>query len=197
MSAVVQANTAADGSPIITPDVVPLIGETVLAQCDATDGVEDGLVSDPDACRPDFTELVCEAGQNSPCLRPEQVATLDVWYTKGATNSAGEPLYPATIPPGSELFWPLWLTGNDTTPPLVPLFNKNFLAFMAFQDDPGESFGSADFDFDRDPPRLEFMGAIYNSDVPDLGAFAAAGGRMITGTASADAIVPHGKTVAY
>ena len=77
---------------IITPDVVPLIGEAVLAQCDATDGVEDGLVSDPDACSPDFTELVCEAGQNSPCLRPEQVATLGVWYTKGATNSAGEPL---------------------------------------------------------------------------------------------------------
>ena len=41
------------------------------------------------------------------------------------------------------------------------------------------------------------MGAIYNSDVPDLGAFAAAGGRMITWHGLTDAIVPHGKTVAY
>jgi feruloyl esterase len=68
---------------------------------------------------------------------------------------------------------------------------------MAFQDDPGEGLTALDFDFDRDPPRLAHMAAIYNADEPDLGAFAAAGGRMITWHGLADAVVPHGKTVAY
>lgn len=197
MAAVVQANTGPDGKPVVTPDVVPLIHDTVLAQCDAADGAEDGLVSDPDACTPDFASVTCEAGQNSPCLSPAQVATLGVWYATGAVNGAGEKLYPATIPPGSEPYWPLWLTGSDKAPALVPAFNRNFLAFMAFQDDPGESFGTADFDFDRDPPKLDFMGRIYNSDIPDMTAFAAAGGRMITWHGLADAIVPHGKTLDY
>jgi Tannase and feruloyl esterase len=197
MASLVQANTAADGSQIVTAEVVPLIGETVLAQCDAADGLADGLVSDPDTCRPDFTAATCSAGQNSACLSPEQVATLDAWYTTGAVDAAGERLYPATIPPGSEAFWPLWLTGSDTAPPVVPLFNRGFLQFMAFQDDPGESFGPADFDFERDPAKLAFMGKVYNSDIPDIGAFAAAGGKMITWHGLADVVVPHGKTVDY
>ena len=55
----------------------------------------------------------------------------------------------------------------------------------------------ADFDFDRDPPRLDFMAALLNADTPDLQAFADAGGRMITWHGLADAVVPHGKTVDY
>jgi len=79
----------------------------------------------------------------------------------------------------------------------VPIFNRNFLQFMAFPEDPGESFSPLDFDLDADPARLELMAGLYNSDVPDLTAFAAAGGKMITWHGLADAIVPHGKTEAY
>jgi feruloyl esterase len=198
MASVGQANTAADGSQIIAPDDALLIRDTVLAQCDAADGLEDGLVSDPDGCSVDWTKVACMASANSPCLNVPQIETLRAWTETGAVNAAGERLYPATVPLGSEAFWPLWLTGFDTGGGrLVPLFNRNFLAFMAFQDDPGESFTPMDFDFDRDPPRLAFMGALYNSDTPDLSAFAAAGGKMITWHGLADAIVPHGKTVDY
>jgi feruloyl esterase len=198
MASVVQANTAADGSPIIAPEDAPLIRDTVLAQCDAADGLEDGLVSDPDGCTVDWTKVACMASASSPCLNVPQIETLEAWTVTGAVNSAGERLYPATVPLGSEAFWPLWLTGFESGGGrLAPLFNRNFLAFMAFQDDPGESFTPMDFDFDRDPPRLAFMGALYNADAPDLSAFAAAGGRMITWHGLADAIVPHGKTVDY
>lgn len=198
MSHLVQANTAEDGSQIITTDDVPLIHETVLAQCDEADGIEDGVISDPDACQVDWSALVCSGDSDASCLSTTQIETLVAWTEEGARNSAGELLYPATIPPGSELFWPLWLTG-------VPvgggrfnaLISEGFLQFMAFREDPGESFTSADFDFDRDPPRLDFMAALLNADTPDLQAFADAGGRMITWHGLADAVVPHGKTVDY
>ena len=198
MASVVQQNTAEDGSPIIGPDVVPLIEETVYSQCDGADGLEDGLIDDPRACQIDWSEAMCTEGQNSPCLTEQQAKTLQGWYEGGATNSAGETLYPATVPYGSEPFWWLWLTGNaDGAGKLVPAFNRNFLQFMAFPDDPGEGYTAADFDFDADPERLSLMASIYNSDDPDLSAFAAAGGKMLTWHGWADAIVPPGKTVDY
>ena len=198
MASVVQANTAEDGSQIIGPGDVALVRDTVLAQCDAADGLEDGLISDPDGCSVDWTAVACTEGSNEPCLSAAQIDTLVAWTETGAVNSAGEQLYPATVPPGSEPFWGLWLTGFEAGGGrLVPVFNQNFLPFMAFRDDPGEGFTSMDFDFDEHPPELEFMGRIYNADTPDLSAFAEAGGKMITWHGLADAIVPHGKTVAF
>jgi feruloyl esterase len=198
MAHLVQANTAEDGSQIVTSDLIPLVHETSLAQCDALDGLEDGLISDPDACTVDWSGAACGEGTNAPCLSEAQIGTLTAWTETGAVNSAGERLYPAVIPPGSEPFWPLWLTGlPNGAGRFNAAINRDFLQFMAFQDDPGEGFTALDFDFDRDPPRLAHMAAIYNADEPDLGAFAAAGGRMITWHGLADAVVPHGKTVAY
>lgn len=198
MASVVQQNTTDDGSQIISAADIPFIQETVYGQCDAVDGLEDGLIDDPRACEIDWSEAMCTEGQNSPCLTDQQAETLTAWYQTGATNSAGDTLYPATVPYGSEPFWWLWLTGNaDGGGRLVPAFNQNFLQFMAFPDDPGEGYTAMDFDLDSDPERLALMSSIYNSDDPDLSAFAEAGGKMITWHGWADAIVPPGKTVDY
>ena len=198
MASVVQANTDEDGGRIIGPGDVPLIRDHVLAQCDAADGLEDGLISDPDACTVDWAPITCGEGTNEPCLTEAQIDTLTAWTETGAVTSEGDSLYPATVPLGSEPFWGLWLTGFEGGGGgLVPVFNEGFLRFMAFREDPGEAFTSMDFDFDTHPEELAFMAAIYNADTPDLSAFAEAGGRMITWHGLADAIVPHGKTVAW
>lgn len=197
MASVVQANTAEDGAQIVTPYVVPLIRETVYSQCDGADGLEDGLISDPGACEIDWSGATCDA-REAPCLSEAQVETLTAWYETGAVDSSGDKLYPATVPYGSEPFWGLWLTGFEGGGgKIVPVFNRNFMQFMAFPEDPGESYSAMDFDFDEDPARLALMGSIYNSDDPDLKAFAEAGGRMITWHGLADAIVPPGKTLHY
>jgi hypothetical protein len=199
MASVVQQNTAPDGSQIVTPDIVPFVQETVYSACDGLDGLEDGLISDPDACSVDWSAHVCGDGSGAnQCVTPQQAETLTAWYEGGATNSAGERLYPATVPYGSEPFWWLWLTGNaDGGGRLVPAFNQNFLQFMAFPQDPGEGYTALDFDMDEDPARLALMASIYNSDDPDLSGFAEAGGVMLTWHGMADAIVPPGKTVDY
>jgi hypothetical protein len=198
MASVVQANTDDDGNRIIGPGDISLIRETVLEQCDAADGLEDGLISDPDACTVDWSTVACTEGRNEDCLSETQIDTLIAWTETGAVNSDGEQLYPATVPLGSEPFWGLWLTGFEAGGGgLVPVFNRNFLHFMAFRDDPGEAFDPMEFDFDEHPAELEFMGAIYNADEPDLSDFTEAGGKMITWHGLADPIVPHGKTVDF
>ena len=194
----VQANTGPDGKDILSPAEVGLVREAVYAACDAKDGLEDGLISDPRACDFDPAALQCKAGQAAEtCLGEAEVATLRKWYA-GPTDSAGRQLYPGGIPRGSEPYWWLWLTGDGKGGGrLIPGFNRDFLAFMAFRDDPGEGFTAHDFDFDADPAKLAFMQAIYNSDTPDLDRFRERGGRMIMFHGWADAIVTPFKTVEY
>ncbi len=64
----------------ISPALFTVIGAEVLKQCDAQDGVKDGIVSDPRRC--DFfpEALLCgpgiQNGTEAGCLTPFQVSTL-------------------------------------------------------------------------------------------------------------------------
>ena len=83
---------------------------------------------------------------------------------RGPQELQGEQLYPGGLPKGSEPYWPCWVTGLDPAGgKLIYSFGLDFLRYMAFQDDPGERYRTGDFDFDKDPPRLAFMAAIYNA----------------------------------
>jgi pimeloyl-ACP methyl ester carboxylesterase len=198
MSWVVQANTGADGQPILGPGKESLIGAEVMAQCDGVDGAEDGLIADPRACEVDLSGLQCGAeGAGNDCLTQEQLEVVGKWR-QSPVDSEGEALYPGGIPEGSERFWPVWLTGTEAgAPPLVPLFTRKFGAYMAFDDDPGASWTPADFDFDEDPARMTRASEAYNSDSTDLAAFREAGGKMIVWHGWADAIVTPYKTVEW
>ena len=47
----VRANRGLKGEPILLADRLPLLHQAVLQACDVLDGVSDGLLSDPRACR--------------------------------------------------------------------------------------------------------------------------------------------------
>lgn len=187
-----QANTDAEGNAILKPGKDGLIGDEVLRQC----GNDAGLVEDPRACQADLSVLACkEAADPASCLSPAELDVIAKWR-QGPQNAAGEQLYPGGIPAGSEPFWWLWLTGKEGGGgKLVPLFAKNFGAYMAFPEDPGPAYSTRDFDFERDPARLATMAAVYNSDSPDLSAFREADGKMIVWHGWADAIVTPFKTL--
>lgn len=48
------------------------------AACDAKDGVKDGVIADPLACRFKTAELLCKPGQTEGCLTAPKVAMLDL-----------------------------------------------------------------------------------------------------------------------
>ena len=198
MAWVVQANTDAEGAPILKPGKDALIGEEVLRQCDAVDGATDGLIADPRECSIDLSQLQCKDGDApESCLSEAELGVIAKWR-QGPQNAAGEQLYPGGIPEGSESFWWLWLTGKpEGGGKLVPVFAQNFGAYMAFADDPGASYSPLDFDFEKDPARLTSMGEVYNADATDLSAFRDAGGKMIIWHGWADAIVTPYKTIEW
>ena len=53
----------------------------VVKQCDAADGLTDGLVDNPMACKFDVTKLACPAGQTGGwCLTPAQIGMVNLMY---------------------------------------------------------------------------------------------------------------------
>ena len=59
---------------------VPLIADAVNAQCDALDGVADGILADPRRCHFDPKVLQCPAGDAPTCLTAPQVEALQQIY---------------------------------------------------------------------------------------------------------------------
>jgi feruloyl esterase len=91
------APKGADGKPdtsqAFSDAQLSAVADAVTAQCDALDGLADGLINDFEACGFDPVSLQCPAGgANDTCLSGEQVQALkDI--VGGARNSAGESLY--------------------------------------------------------------------------------------------------------
>jgi feruloyl esterase len=65
----------------------------LLGACDATDGLRDGIVSDPIGCRFDPAALVCAAEKADGCLSGPQADALARAFA-GPKDSKGRPVYP-------------------------------------------------------------------------------------------------------
>jgi hypothetical protein len=194
----IQMNAGSDGKGILTLPKIQLLADTVLERCDALDGLTDGILSQPLACDFAPASLACKAGASEGCLTAAEVRVLEKWY-EGPRNSRGEQLYPGGLPRGSEPYWPHWLTGRDAAGPrpvLYPLC-EDYLRYMGFPDDPGDRYEVSSFDFDGDPPRLRFLGALFDATSPDLSKFRARGGKLLMYHGWADPLVTPQRTLEY
>jgi Tannase and feruloyl esterase len=197
---VARVNTDAAGHPIVTAAKIPALHAAVLAACDAVDGLADGQLDDPRACRFDPATLACPAGADRPdCLTPAQVHAARLLYSP-PTDPHGRLLYPGGLEPGSEASWagPLpWVTA----PPGVPAFGAvaadNYLRYLAFAAGrPGIPLSRWEFTaraFDRLRPESR----VIDASSADLRAFRAAGGKLILYHGWADTLIPPRGTLAY
>ena len=97
---------------IIGPQDQKVIESAYMAQCDALDGLEDGILNDPRQCKFDVASLTCKQDQSEHCLSKQQVAAAKTVYD-GPSDDEGQ-LYPG-FPFGAETTpggWSRWLTGG-------------------------------------------------------------------------------------
>jgi len=159
------------------------MAELVYGQCDALDGAEDGLIRDPRQCEfhPAADLPVCDGAVTDSCLSQAQVDAVSRIY--GGTMSQGEIYFPGqpvsaeAADAGGNSGWDFWLVSDG--PSRQALYGQSFMENMAFiPDDPEIDWRQ--FDFDADPARITTIRQLLDTTNPDLSAFHAAGGRMVT-----------------
>jgi hypothetical protein len=70
-----------------------LIVNSVLEQCDAADGLKDGMIFNSRACHFDPAKLTCKGAKAEGCLTSAQVSAIQKGFA-GPKNARGVPVYP-------------------------------------------------------------------------------------------------------
>ena len=192
-------NIDKNGKPILDAKKLPMIHESVLAACDALDGLKDGILQDPRRCKWDPSQILCKGGNQDSCLTQAEAEVVRK-INQGATNSKGERLYWG-MPPGSEDQWtPIWI--NSDGKPGTALGGPGFIAdtmqhWVAFFYEKGPFYSAMDFNYDEDPERIALKEWIFNAQNPDLRKFKNAGGKLILFTGWHDNNIPPEAAVDY
>ena len=177
---------------------VKLVATTVLDACDMLDGVKDGLISDPRACKWDPSALQCKPGEaaSDTCLTVEQAGALRRAYanTRGSDGKVvvyglsrgGEPGWSTFVATGQR---PASATGAR------PAGGNPLNAYI---------YGDANFDETKFDPvtdtakvRSSAFAKEYESDDPDIRPFLARGGKLILWHGLSDPGPSPYATIAY
>jgi hypothetical protein len=147
----------------------------VVEKCDTVDGVKDGLIDDPRACKLDVAALT---GVTDP-----QRALLKAIYAE--TRNKDGVIYPAQ-PVGGEgatAGWGVWITGVNPqmmaaqkSPSLRYGFGTDMFKYFVFND---PSFDYTRYDLSTYKKDTARAAAILNATDPNLDAFKRRGGKLL------------------
>ena len=192
-------NRGSDGQPVLTADKLPILHRAVLDQCDAADGLRDGLISDPLNCHPDLSKVTCRAGGDAArCLTPAQARVAAEIY-RGAHDAAGRGLVIDGPMPGSELNWVgVFVPLPGQSDAMSGMIAEGTIRNLLYQPNPPANMALRDFKFDGSNfAATTRLHGLYDSTDTDLTKFAKTGGRLILWHGLADPHISPMNTVAY
>ena len=175
------------GADLLPTSKLPMLHRAVLAACDALDGLEDGIISDPRRCRFDPGTLLCSGAADESCLTKPQVHAVRRIYDGARNPRTGERLFAGWVR-GSELGWSAYFVGRSEPARL------DFWRYWVFHN-PG--WDPSTFDFDKDVARADGETASVASTNADLTAFRDGGGKIVMYQGWADPVVPPENSIDY
>jgi len=186
-AATFKANLTSEAGYISAVDARK-IGSVITNACDGLDGVKDGLINDPRQCRIDIATLPLTAAQ---------LKTYEV-MRDGPKTSAGQSLYPG-VPFGSEAVgWADYLTGPSFAEARRAgraQLNRATWASLVYQN---HEWDFLMFDPNKGPADAEkAIGHIVGATDPNLAAFKARGGKLISVQGWSDALITPFGTINY
>ena len=162
------------------------LNKAALAACDAADGAEDGIVTDPRSCKFDPRVLECRSGDaSSDCLSAPQVAAVRAVYAGVKTPDGHVASYPLTR--GGEAGWSRFLSvesspasrASSAAPPGAGASGGGMDGLRQ------ALFGDPSFDLDTFNAgdvrivRTSAFAKMYEADKPDIAPFLERGGKLI------------------
>src|SRR5262245_37616929 len=150
---------SAPGAAIPTTKL-PAINAAVLAACDAADGLVDGVIANPAACKFNPAKLLCQGVESDACLTAPQLTALKKIYAGPRNPRTGEKIFPG-FSVGGELAW-TGLVQNLNASGLA----NGYFANLVFED---PAWDYSTFDFDRDMASADRkVGRLGNAIETDL-----------------------------
>jgi hypothetical protein len=173
---------------------IALFESRIESDCDAKDGLEDGMIDNPTACHPSLETLTCAGAKTASCLSKPQVHVLREIFEGGAVNgdqghtAAGYFYDTAVDLPAwkNKLAGPGGLQSRG-----VGSFQGLFLT--PYQPD----FDDSVVDFAKVGPRLEEVGSLNRADGVMYSSFRQHGGRLLIYTGLGDQAFSAKELLAY
>lgn len=175
---------------------IPAIAADVLQACDVLDGVRDGVLNDPRACRFDPATMLCKHGDSESCLLPAQIKTLKDIYA-GPRDAAGKQIFPgysagAEDGPGG---WIPWITGSAPRESLMFVFGTGYFSNFIYEK---RDWNYRTYDMNRALKLANEKTALaLNATDTNLKPFFLRGGKLILYHGWDDPAIPALSTIDY
>ena len=171
---------------------LPTLYRAVMEACDASDGVKDGILSNPRRCRFDPATLLCQGPDSNACLTAPQVKAVRDIYAGARNPRTGERIFPGWVPGSEDVpdagSWAGYFV--DMPEPA----RVDFWRYWVFAD---PHWDPRSFDFDRDVTLADRTLPQVNALDPNLTAFKRSGGKLLLYQGWADPVVPPEDTLRY
>ena len=186
--------TFKDSTNNLPPTALGLLYRGMLAACDGTDGVIDGVLEDPRRCKFDPAVLKCAPNQApGSCLTSAQVEAARRVYGGLKDPTTGAQLYPG-LAPGSEPFWP---NRDPANPFPIPIGHYKWLVFA----DPSWDWRTFQFsnraDYEAFRKGESKFAPILNATDPNLGEFRRRDGKLLQYHGWSDQLIAAQNSIDY
>lgn len=182
--------------PLLTAQDLTLVNRAAVKQCDALDGVNDGVLADPRQCKFTPARLRCTSGKTPDCLTGRQIQALQQMYAGAHRRDTGATVYPgwpvgSEAPEGAGGWQAYWANpAKPDEPQRVEYFRH-----WVFNDSEWDWWS---FDWAKGVDRARSrMAPLVDAVSPDLSAFARRRGKIIFYQGWADPVVSATDTIAY
>ena len=166
-----DAQTLGASGAAIPSSKLPAIQAAAVAACDATDGLVDGLIEQPDKCSFAPEVLQCTTADSDDCLTEAQIASLGRLYGGPKNPRTGAAIFPGWTM-GSERGWARWVDADGVTN-----LGHSYFSNLVFED---PDWDYRTFDFEEDLTYAESrVGSLADATDTDLSAAKRQGVKII------------------
>jgi feruloyl esterase len=180
--------THASPESFIPASKYPALHRAALETCDSLDGLADGLIADPSACRFDPGVLQCQGADGPGCLTDAQVVAARRIYAPVLDPKTGARVA-SGLEPGSELQWG-GVAGNQ------PHSMYNDLLRFVVMKDPNWDYRTLDVGRQLERARQADSGVLAATST-ELTPFVSRGGRLLMYHGWSDQNIPPRESVTY